>query len=42
MTIFTVIGGFIVGYISGWEMSLVMTAALPFVGFSAFLFNQSM
>lgn len=32
------IGGFIVGFISGWEMSLVCTAALPVMAVSAFLF----
>lgn len=29
MTICTTLGGFAVGYIRGWKMSLVVTAALP-------------
>jgi ATP-binding cassette, subfamily B (MDR/TAP), member 1 len=38
MTIFMTIGGFIVGFISGWEMSLVCTAALPVIAVATFLF----
>jgi ABC-type multidrug transport system fused ATPase/permease subunit len=33
------IGGFIVGFISGWEMSLVCSAALPVIALAAFLFS---
>jgi len=29
MTICMTIGGFLVGYIRGWKMSLVVTCALP-------------
>jgi ATP-binding cassette subfamily B (MDR/TAP) protein 1 len=32
------VGGFIVGYVTGWELSLVITAALPVVSFGMFLF----
>jgi len=31
------LGGFIVGYIRGWEMALVSTAALPLLALGAFL-----
>ncbi len=32
------IGGFIVGYVTGWEMSLVCTAALPAISIGMFIF----
>jgi ATP-binding cassette, subfamily B (MDR/TAP), member 1 len=31
MTIFITLGGFSVGYLRGWKMALVSTAALPIV-----------
>jgi uncharacterized membrane protein (Fun14 family) len=39
MTIFMTLGGFIVGFIQGWELSLVLTAVLPLMAVGAFLFT---
>jgi hypothetical protein len=39
MTIFMTLGGFVVGFIQGWEMSLVLTAVLPLIAIGGFLFT---
>lgn len=39
MTIFMTVGGFVVGYIRGWELSLVCTAALPVLAVCGFFFT---
>jgi uncharacterized membrane protein (Fun14 family) len=40
MTLFMTLGGFIVGFIQGWELSLVLTAVLPLVALGGFLFTM--
>lgn len=39
MTMSTVLGGFAVAFLFGWELALVCTAFLPFVALGAFLFT---
>lgn len=39
MTIATVIGGFVVAYLFGWELALICTAFLPILAFAAFMFT---
>lgn len=39
MTIFNTLGGFAVGYIRGWRMSLVATAALPVIVIGALAYT---
>lgn len=38
MTVAIVVGGFITAYLRGWEMSLVVTAALPALLFTGFIY----
>mgnify|MGYP003512039092 CR=1 FL=1 len=32
------IGGFVIAYIKGWQMALVVTAGIPAIGFTGYIF----
>ena len=34
----TLIAGFIIAYIKGWQMALVVTAGIPAIGFTGFIY----
>ena len=34
----TLVSGFVIAYIKGWQMALVVTAGIPAIGFTGFLF----
>ena len=34
----TLVSGFVIAYIKGWQMALVVTAAIPAIGFTGFLY----
>jgi ATP-binding cassette subfamily B (MDR/TAP) protein 1 len=39
MTIAMVFGGFVVAFIRGWELSLICSAALPFIALTTAIFT---
>lgn len=40
MTVSMVVGGFAVAFINGWELALICTAFLPFLGISGAIFTN--
>lgn len=34
----TLVAGFVIAYIKGWQMALVVTAGIPAIGFAGFLY----
>lgn len=41
LSIFQFIGGIGLGFYKGWQMSVVLTAALPFIGFGTIMMFKS-